>query len=223
MDAEVRAGRLLLHFQFACNADTMGVYGPSGAGKTTLLRALAGLVRPEAGRIVVGEHVLFDSDAGVDVPIRHRGVGVVFQEDLLFPHLSVKRNLEYGLRRTPAGQRRVRPEQIIRLLELSPLLRRSTRDLSGGERKRVAIGRALLRSPRLLLLDEPLSGLDPARSRRVLCYLRTLQRELRIPTVLVSHALDDILFLTDTVLHIETHQPALRTHAAVQNRRRLAI
>ena len=176
------------------------LFGPSGCGKTTLLRAVAGLVRPAPGRVVANGDVWQDDAAGVWRPTHRRPLGVVFQEASLFDHLNVQRNLDFGRRRVPASERRVSLEQAIDLLGIAPLLQRNPASLSGGERQRVAIARALATSPRLLLMDEPLASLDAPRKAELLPYFERLQRELQIPVLYVTHALDEVARLADEVL-----------------------
>ncbi|HEX5044117.1 MAG TPA: ATP-binding cassette domain-containing protein [Candidatus Polarisedimenticolaceae bacterium] len=176
----------------------VGLYGPSGAGKTTVLDLLAGLLRPRAGRIEVGGRVLTDIAAGVCVPARHRRVGYVPQGDALFPHLSVRRNLLYGHR--PGG---VSFARVVDTFEMGPLLDRGTAGLSGGERQRVALGRALLATPEILLLDEPLTGLDPDLKARALPFLRRMREEFDVPILYVTHHRDEVLALCDRVLLLE--------------------
>ena len=176
------------------------LFGPSGAGKTTLVDMMAGLTRPNAGRIAVGGRILFDSDAGVDLRPERRRIGYVFQESRLFPHLSVGANLSYGMRRLPAAERRVDRDRVIELLGIGHLTERRPHHLSGGEKQRVAIGRALLTSPRLLLMDEPLAGIDVARRSEILPFIEGLRDELGIPIVYVSHNADEIIRLADTVV-----------------------
>ena len=173
-------------------AGITALFGPSGCGKTTLLRAVAGLVRPQPGRVVVGDQVWQDDAAGVWLPTHRRALGYVFQEASLFAHLSVQGNLDFGLKRVPAAERRIALDQAIELLGIGHLLARRPSQLSGGERQRVAIARALATSPRLLLMDEPLAALDAARKAELLPYFERLQRELRIPLLYVSHSLDEV-------------------------------
>ncbi len=175
------------------------LFGPSGAGKSTIINAVAGLLRPDRGRIRINGQVVYDSDAGIFVPPRRRNVGYVFQDARLFPHLSVRRNLLYGWRRT--RDRISGPEiyRLVTLLGLETLLDRRPLSLSGGEKQRVAIGRAVLRSPDLLLLDEPLSGLDRKRRDEILPYLARLRDAYGVPMLYVSHAIDEVTRLADTV------------------------
>jgi len=172
------------------------LFGPSGCGKTTVLRALAGLERA-AGRVAVAGSVWQDDAQRCFVPPHRRPVGYVIQESALFPHLDVRRNLDYGQRRIPAAERRIPLDQAVALLGIGRLLERRPAGLSGGERQRVAIARALLTSPRLLLLDEPLAALDAARKAEILPYLERLHAELAMPIVYVSHALDEVTRLAD--------------------------
>jgi molybdate transport system ATP-binding protein len=176
------------------------LFGPSGSGKTTLLRLIAGLARAP-GRLVVDGDVW--QDARTFLPTHRRALGYVFQEASLFPHLSVRGNLEYGMKRVPPGQRTVGWDAVIEWLGLAPLIDRAPHQLSGGQRQRVAIGRALLASPRLLLLDEPLSALDADSRAEILPFLERLHRELVLPVVYVSHALDEVARLADTLVLIE--------------------
>jgi molybdate transport system ATP-binding protein len=176
------------------------LFGASGCGKTTVLRALAGLDRP-AGRVAVGGEVW--QDAGTFVPAHRRPIGYVIQESALFPHLSVQGNLDYGLKRVPASERRIALQQVIDLLGIGPLLARRPATLSGGERQRVAIARALATSPRLLLMDEPLAALDLKRKAEVLPYLDRLHETLAIPIVYVSHSIDEVARLADHIVLME--------------------
>jgi len=202
LDVDVSARRAAFHLDAAFRSDApiVALFGRSGAGKTTLVHAIAGIVRPERGRIVIGERVLFDSARGIDLPPEKRRVGYVFQDALLFPHLSVRANLAYGEALTPAAERFVDSERVLALLGIGGLLERRPASLSGGERQRVAIGRALMASPRLLLLDEPLASLDGARKAEILAYIELLRDELRLPMVYVSHALEEVTRLADRVV-----------------------
>ena len=194
---------------FALHADlqvfahgVIALFGPSGSGKTTLLRCIAGLEPAANGTLQVKNEVW--QDGASFLPIHKRPLGYVFQEASLFPHLSVRHNLEYGLRRIPHEQRRVQLEQVVDWLGLNKLIGRdSPAGLSGGERQRVAIARALLTSPRLLLMDEPLSALDAASKREILPYLERLHGELDIPVIYVSHALDEVARLADQLVLME--------------------
>ena len=189
-----------LDVEFASDAGAIALFGPSGAGKSTVLGAVAGLLRPDAGRIEVDKQLLFDSDTGVNLPAHRRRVGVVFQDSLLFPHLSVRQNLVYGVRAGAAALPGVSLDRVVGLLGIGHLLQRRPASLSGGERQRVAIGRALLAAPRLLLLDEPLASLDQQRRQEILPYVSALHRELGVPFLYVSHAVEEVARLAGHVV-----------------------
>jgi molybdate transport system ATP-binding protein len=190
----------------AFTAPTPGVvvlFGPSGCGKTTVLSAVAGLLRPGQGRVALDDTVLLDTAAGVCVPAERRRCGVVFQDARLFPHLSVATNLRYGLRRAPGGSVGPGFDDVVELLGLAALLGRRPGRLSGGERQRVALGRALLSRPRLLLMDEPLAALDAGRKTEVLPFLIRIRDVARVPILYVTHALDEVDRLADTLVLME--------------------
>ncbi len=193
--------------EFSLDADfsvpTRGVtalFGHSGSGKTTLLRLIAGLERAPGRLVVDGE--VWQDDARF-VPTYRRALGYVFQEASLFPHLSVRANLEYGWKRVPSRARTIQRDEVIDWLELAPLITLQPHQLSGGQRQRVAIGRALLSCPRLLLMDEPMAALDADARADILPYLERLHRELELPLLYVSHALDEVARLADHLLLIE--------------------
>ena len=192
----LQQGSFLLDARFAAPAKGVtALFGPSGCGKTTLLRCIAGLEHASGSLKVNGE---IWQDATTFIPTHKRPIGYVFQEASLFPHMSVRHNLEYGLRRIAYRDRKVKLEQVVEWLGLQRLIERSDpAKLSGGERQRVAIGRALLTSPRLLLMDEPLSALDATSKQDILPYLERLHGELEIPVLYVSHALDEVARLAD--------------------------
>lgn len=175
------------------------VFGVSGAGKTSLINAISGLTRPQHGRIVLNDRVLSDTETDTFLPPEKRRVGYVFQDARLFPHYNVRGNLKYGMAKEMAAQF----DKLVTLLGIEPLLDRLPGTLSGGEKQRVAIGRALLTAPELLLLDEPLASLDVPRKRELLPYLHRLAREINIPMLYVSHSLEEILHLADKVLVLE--------------------
>lgn len=182
------------------------IFGPSGSGKTTLLRCLAGLERAPNGFIQFGPDVWQDEKRGLCLPLYKRPVGYVFQEPRLFPHYNVRANLLYGYKRVPLEERRIVIEHVVDILGISHLLERRIHKLSGGEQQRVAIGRALLTSPNLLLLDEPLASLDIQRKQEILPFIRRLHEELRIPVLYVSHAIAEILQLADRVILLKEGQ-----------------
>lgn len=186
-----------LDVSFTAGAGVTALFGPSGSGKTTILNTIAGLERPRQGRIVVDDAVFFNSETGIDLPPRYRNIGYVFQDALLFPHLSVAQNLRYGMRGDSGFG------DIVALLGLEALLKRHPAKLSGGERQRVAMGRALLAQPRVLLMDEPLASLDIERKHDILPYVESLRDELGIPILYVSHAVDEVARLADQVVVID--------------------
>jgi len=205
VELKKRRGAFALDATFS--APTPGVtalFGRSGCGKSTLISLIAGLLAPDAGRVVLDDDVLFDSERHLSVDVRHRRIGVVFQDARLFPHLSVRGNLDYGARRVARDTARpVAFDDIVSLLGLGDFLSRRPHELSGGEKQRVAFGRALLSQPRLLLLDEPLASLDLARREEVLPYLERLRDAFAIPIVYVSHQFDEVLRLATRVVLIE--------------------
>ncbi len=188
---------------FEAGAGVTALFGPSGSGKSTAIRLLAGLERAGEGRIAAGGVTLMDTRAGVFVPAHRRRVGLVLQDALLFPHLSVKANLTYGRWFTPAPERRIGFDAVVGMLGIGHLLARRPGTLSGGERQRVAIGRALLTSPRLLLMDEPLASLDAARKQEILPFIERLRDEFAIPVVYVSHAVEEVARLAAHVVRLE--------------------
>ncbi|WP_307325467.1 molybdenum ABC transporter ATP-binding protein [Ectopseudomonas alcaliphila] len=212
-DGRIHARFLLQHtgFHLDVNLDlparsVSALFGHSGSGKTSCLRCFAGLDRPQQGYLQVAGELWQDSERGFFLPAHKRAIGYVFQDANLFPHLSVRGNLEYGQRRTPATQRRVALDQALQLLGIGHLLERMPAALSGGERQRVGIARALVTSPRLLLMDEPLASLDLKRKQEVLPYLERLHEELDIPVLYVSHAPDEVARLADHLVLLDEGQ-----------------
>ena len=199
------------HLQVTLDVPAEGiiaVFGPSGSGKTTFLRCLAGLERAPTGAISLGRHCWQDERQGIFVPLSQRPIGYVFQEPRLFHHLSVQGNLQYGWKRIPKPSRRISLDQVIQVLDIERLLDRRPNSLSGGEQQRVAIGRSLLTSPELLLMDEPLSSLDAGRKREILPFINKLDAEFQIPIVYVSHDLHEIIELAKTVVLLKEGQVA---------------
>ncbi|MEN8141832.1 MAG: molybdenum ABC transporter ATP-binding protein [Thermodesulfobacteriota bacterium] len=195
-----KIGDFSMEAKFSLSGDKHGVFGPSGSGKSTLMSLLAGLAEPDQGRIILDGQVLFDGQQKINRPPAQRRMGVVFQHSHLFPHLTVKKNLLYGWQRTKPADRRGSPGEVIEALELEPLLVRDVTTLSGGERQRVALGRTLLSCPRLILLDEPLTGLDQEMKLQIIPYLKTALAQFAIPFLFISHSLEEIRLLTDNVL-----------------------
>jgi molybdate transport system ATP-binding protein len=199
-----RQGEFALDVSFTASEQVVALFGPSGSGKTTVLNVIAGLIRPAAGHVTVDGRLLFDVATRVFVPPHRRRIGYVFQESRLFPHLRVRQNLTYGRWFTPKRERWGGIDEIVGLLGIDHLLDRHPRSLSGGEKQRVAIGRALLASPRLLLMDEPLASLDEARKRETLPYIERLRDQLSIPIVYVSHSLAEVQRLTTHIVRLDS-------------------
>ena len=198
------ARRFELSARFESALERVVLFGPSGVGKSVTLQAIAGLLRPERGRIVLGGRVLFDRARGIDLPARERRVGYLFQEPALFPHMSVARNVAFGLLPTLPGRidaaTRVRVDRVLHALEIAPLAARAPHELSGGQRQRVALARALVREPEVLLLDEPFSALDAVLRERVRDELEVIRARFGVPMVLISHDVDDVRRCADTLV-----------------------
>ena len=190
-----------LNVAFEADRGASVLFGPSGSGKTLIAKAVAGLGRPDHGLISLGDRVLLDTEKGFSMPPEKRRVGVVFQEPRLFPHMTVERNLLYGWKLLP---RQSRPDidEVVTLLGISSLLQRRPNRLSGGEKQRVAIGRALLAAPELLIMDEPLANLDQGRKDEILPYLAQLKSNARTPILYVTHAQAEVDILADRIIHI---------------------
>jgi molybdate transport system ATP-binding protein len=187
VDISVVRGETAVSATFTANTGVTALFGPSGAGKTTILSMIAGAVRPHTGAITLHGKTLFDAAQRIDVPMEQRRIGYVFQDRRLFPHLSVHSNLLYGYKLLPQQTRTQTPDDVIALLDLEKFLTRRPATLSGGEQQRVAIGRALLTSPHLLLMDEPLASLDSLRKAEILPYLERLKDAVKLPILYVSH------------------------------------
>ncbi|HLI13624.1 MAG TPA: molybdenum ABC transporter ATP-binding protein [Alphaproteobacteria bacterium] len=200
VDVALRLGKFRLEAKFESSGHLTALFGRSGAGKTSLINVIAGLLRPERGYVAVNGDVLIDTARGVLVPKHRRRIGYVFQEGRLFPHLTVRQNLLYGRWFTPAPRRYGRLEHVVELLGIEPLLDRRPGLLSGGEKQRVAIGRALLSSPQLLLMDEPLASLDEGRKSEILPYIERLRDETDVPIIYVSHSVPEVTQLATTLV-----------------------
>lgn len=203
VDIRHRLGDFTLDVSIRAGRGIQALFGPSGAGKSTVIQAVAGLIRPQEGRIVLEGQVLFDAARKIHLPPQKRRIATVFQDGRLFPHLTVRQNLFYGWARNGKPITLGEAERLIGLLGLSDHLEKRPGALSGGERQRVALGRALLMGPRLILLDEPLSALDEARKAEILPYLEFLRDETRTPMLYVSHALEEVTRLADCIALIE--------------------
>jgi molybdate transport system ATP-binding protein len=200
VDVALRLGTFSLEAAFANATGITALFGRSGSGKSTLINLIAGLARPERGRIVLEDRVLLDTEAGLFVPRHRRRIGLVFQDAQLFPHLTVRQNLAFGRFFAPKAERRIALPPVVDTLGIGHLLDRRPSGLSGGERQRVAFGRALLASPRLLLMDEPLASLDLPRKLEILPLIERLRDEFAIPIVYVSHAIEEVARLAATVV-----------------------
>jgi molybdate transport system ATP-binding protein len=200
VDIEQQLGTFHLSVAFRAEAPIVGLFGRSGAGKTSVVNAIAGIARPWRGSIVVEGKRLFDAAQKIDLAPERRRVGYVFQDALLFPHLDVDANLLYGQRLRPPAEHFIDKAKVVDLLGIGSLLPRKPAALSGGEKQRVAIGRALLAQPRIMLFDEPLASLDVSRKAEIIAYIERLRDELHIPMVYVSHSVPEIARLADTVV-----------------------
>lgn len=178
------------------------IFGPSGSGKSTLLSIIAGISKPDQGRVMINGETVFDHEKKINKPIHQRRIGLVFQDARLFPHLNVEHNLRYPLKYTPTHEQQFHLNDIADLLEIGPLLKRTTHQLSGGEKQRVALGRALLSSPRLLMLDEPMASLDESLKSQILPFLKKVADEIKIPMIYISHSKDEIMQITNNVVYI---------------------
>jgi molybdate transport system ATP-binding protein len=204
VDVEKRLGGFVLRVSFEAARGATALFGPSGAGKTSVVNMIAGLLKPDRGRITLDDTVLFDTGASVNVPPHRRRIGYVFQEGRLFPHFSVRHNLDYGRRMCGHPHQPSEFERIVALLGIGHLLDRRPGALSGGERQRIAVGRALLMRPRFLLLDEPLASLDVGHKREILPYLVRLRDEVGVPIVYVSHTPAEVRRIATTVVRLES-------------------
>lgn len=203
LEVEKQLGALALAVRFQITGGVTALFGPSGAGKTSLVNMIAGLLKPDRGCIVLDDTTLFDAAKAINVPPHRRQIGYVFQEGRLFPHLSVRQNLDYGRRMSGRPRDPTEFERIASLLGITHLLQRRPRMLSGGERQRVAIGRALLMQPRLLLLDEPLASLDAGHKGEILPYLMRLRDQAAVPMVYVSHIAGEVRQIATTVVRLD--------------------
>lgn len=195
LDVMMRQQSFLLEVHESASVEVLGLFGPSGSGKTSLLEAIAGIRTPDEGVIRVGDRTLFDSRAPINVPARDRRIGYVPQDALLFPHLNVTGNIQYGSHSNEAG--------LVDILDLQPLLGRRVQALSGGEKQRVAIARALMTKPSILLLDEPLAAVDRERRDVILPYVLRIRRELHVPLIYVTHDSEEMSSIADRVLTLD--------------------
>ena len=197
---EKRFKNFALKAEFTVSGNRTGIFGPSGSGKSTLVYLLAGLLKPDQGTLLLDGQTLFDAGRHIHVPPEKRRIGVVFQQAHLFPHMSVRRNLLYGFKRIRPRDRKIAPDDLISVLGLDHLLDRSVSRLSGGERQRVALGRTILACPRLILMDEPLTGLDRRLKFQIIPYLRKVFEAFDIPLMFISHSIQEMRVMTGDVL-----------------------
>lgn len=207
LDVTMRQHSFVLHVRESASVEVLGLFGPSGSGKTSLLEAIAGIRTPDEGDIRVGDRQLFSSKDRINVPARHRHIGYVPQDALLFPNMNVTENIRYGGRPStrPASLRTSRGDfdPLIEILDLRPLLERRVQNLSGGEKQRVAIARAMMTHPSILLLDEPLAAVDRERRELILPYVLRIRKEMHVPLIYVTHDRDELTAIADRVLHLQ--------------------
>lgn len=196
---QLQMGQFHIEPNFQSDASVIGLFGASGSGKTSILHAIAGLNTPRSGLIKIQDQIWFGSDQKINLSTQKRHVGLVFQDAQLFPHKTVKQNLLFGLKHLAQQERHFEADYIIELLKLEHLLQRMPIKLSGGEKQRVALGRALLYSPKLLLLDEPLSALDAAHKAEIIPFFQKVKQQIKIPMIYVSHDIQEIKQLTETM------------------------
>ena len=214
-------GTFTLDANFAIQGDQIGVFGPSGSGKSTLVSLIAGLRHPDRGFISLDGETLFDSNHGLHISPEHRRIGMVFQRPHLFPHLSVRNNLLYGYKRCNPRYRKITLDTLVNVMQIGHLLDRGVRHLSGGEKQRVAIGRAVLSNPRLLLMDEPLSAVDDSLKFQIISYLKDTCEIFKIPYLFISHALLEMRIMTNRVLTVEDGRVAGQVTAEALARDRM--
>lgn len=206
LDIELTRGSFELKIKQNIDSTLTGIFGPSGSGKTTLLEAICGLLKPDRGKISFNGQTFFSSEDSIYISPQKRKVGMVFQDIRIFPHLNVKDNLKYGYNLLTSKEQNIKFDEVVELLELENFLQRNPGCLSGGEKQRVVIGRSLLCSPDLLLLDEPFSAIDKGMRQTIMPYLSKIEKQIKLPMMIVSHHLPDLQQLTEKILHIENGQ-----------------
>jgi len=200
--AQKQFGTFFLDMDFTIEGRRIGLFGPSGSGKSTLVSLVAGLHHPDRGLILIDGEPIFDSGQAVNVPPEHRRISMVFQRPHLFPHLSVKGNLLYGYKRCAPKDRKITLDSLLEVLQIGHLLGRGVKNLSGGEKQRIAIGRAVLSNPRMLVMDEPLSALDDNLKFQIIPFLKSACEAFAIPYLFISHSLTEMRIMTDRVLSV---------------------
>jgi molybdate transport system ATP-binding protein len=221
MTVTKRFGDFTLSTDFTAEGERIGIFGNSGGGKSTLVNLLAGLLEPDSGEIILDDTCLFSSTKSINLPPEKRRIAIVFQQHCLFPHLNVKNNLLYGFKRCPPHLRCIDFDALVALLKLGKLLGRGVTNLSGGEKQRVALGRAILANPRLLLMDEPLSALDDTLRFQIIPYLKSVSEHFGIPYLFISHSMVEMRLVTDTVLVVEKGRVAEQTSSEQLARTRM--
>ncbi len=203
IDFEKRLGEFSLKMKSEISGERIGIFGASGSGKSTLVHLISGLLHPDSGELYLDDACLYSGRKSINLSPEQRRIALVFQQAMLFPHLGVKANLLYGYKRCKPENRKITPEELTKVLNLEHLLDRGVGNLSGGEKQRVALGRAVLANPQLLVMDEPLSALDDSLRYQIIPYLRSVSEEFRIPYLFISHSITEMQLMTDKVLVVQ--------------------
>ncbi len=219
IEAKLQRKHFNLDVSLQIDTRVTAIFGPSGSGKSTLLSMIAGITQPDSGIITIDGECVFDSKLDINKPINQRRVGLVFQDGRLFPHMTVEQNLSYAFKLNDHQKQLIQPAEIMHLLALEPLKKQQPHQLSGGEKQRVALGRALLCSPKLLMLDEPLASLDEKLKQQILPYLKLVAENIQIPMLYVSHSKDEITQLTSDIIYLQNGQvvTANQTEHSINN------
>ena len=205
-DFQYQHADFILNVELEMQQQLLGIVGASGCGKSTLLKNIVGLLQPQQGSIQFNNRILLDTTRQIHVPMHQRRIALIFQNALLFPHMNVQQNLRYAEKWVVKSERKFQFDEIVDLLELKPLIQRKAHQLSGGEAQRVSIGRALLSSPNLLLLDEPLTGLDNHLKQQILPFLKRMKQELNLPMIYVTHHLQELEYLQADIVQLNQGQ-----------------
>ena len=205
-DFQYQHADFILNVELEVQQQLLGIVGASGSGKSTLLKSIVGLIQPQLGSIQFNNRILLDTTRKIHVPMHQRKIALIFQNALLFPHMNVQQNLRYAEKWVVKSERKFQFDEIVDLLELKPLIQRKAHQLSGGEAQRVSIGRALLSSPNLLLLDEPLTGLDSKLKQQILPFLKRMKQELNLPMIYVTHHMQELEYLQAEIVQLNQGQ-----------------
>jgi len=222
IEVEKIMGDFSLQVSANVSGERIGIFGESGSGKSTLIHLISGMLQPDKGEIFLDDICLFNGSKGISLAPEKRRIALVFQQAMLFPHFSVKANLLYGYNRCSAKNKRIRPEALIDILKLQPVMQRGVKNLSGGEKQRVALGRAVLANPRLLIMDEPLAALDDSLRFQIIPYLKSVSEEFSIPYLFISHSLTEMQLMTDRVLVVNQGRLVEETTPEQLARKRMA-